>query len=128
MFGNVLVAVRALRIAKANGAPAQHKQNPNELAGKDRHHLTPEILTMCWCSALASVIAGLDTASRVYPTCGTLLMCGPRASPRSDAIHLVSQEDLNLEGDGSPELGYTRVRAPQVRKSSKLDLRRQARG
>src|ERR1700731_1487954 len=109
MFGNVLVAVSAPRIAKANGAPAQHKQNPNELAGKDRHHLTPEILTMCWCSALASVIAGLDTASRVYPTCGTLLMCGPRATPRPDAIHRTCNKTY-LEEDGPPELGYTRVR------------------
>jgi hypothetical protein len=32
------------------------------------------------------VIAGFDPASRVYPTCGTR-RCGPRASPRSDAIH-----------------------------------------
>jgi hypothetical protein len=35
---------------------------------------------------LSTVIAGLDTASRVYPTCGTSI-CGTRASPNSDAIH-----------------------------------------
>src|SRR5262249_23387349 len=37
------------------------------------------------------VIAGLDTASRVYPTCGALKR-GARASPSSVAIHLLCKE------------------------------------
>jgi hypothetical protein len=49
-------------------------------------------MTLSDVSEIPFVIAGLDPASRVYPTCGALLMCGPRASPRSDAIHLLGKK------------------------------------
>src|SRR5580704_5324676 len=55
-------------------------------------------MTLSDVSETPFVIAGLDPASRVYPTCGALLMCGPRASPRSDAIHLLRENFC--DGDG----------------------------
>jgi len=42
--------------------------------------------------SLSNVIAGLDTASRVYPTCGGQ-DCGTRANPSSDAIHPPCEHD-----------------------------------
>ena len=46
------------------------------------------------CSFVAAfVMAGLVTASRVYPICGSPL-CGSRASPTSDAIHVFEPQLL----------------------------------
>jgi len=60
------------------------------------------------------VIAGLDTGSRVYPTSGASY-CATRASPSCGAIHPLARSFY--EDDGPPEIGFTRFRALQVRKS-----------
>jgi hypothetical protein len=39
------------------------------------------------------VIAGLDTAGRVYPTCGTR-QCETRACPSFDAIHRTEEKPI----------------------------------
>src|SRR6516165_1067292 len=97
MLGNVPVAVSAPRIAKANGAPRDHKQDPNELAGKDRHHLTP---------ALTPVIAGLDP--QVYPTCGA---SNPRTSGQARGpLQSIPLKRTLSRRRWTTELGYTRVR------------------
>ena len=48
--------------------------------------------------SLSSVIAGLDTASRVHPTCGSK-ECGTRAGPSSGAIHLLRKTRLTKRMD-----------------------------
>ena len=53
----------------------------------------------------SSVIAGLDTASRIYPTCGDQ-HSGTRASPSSDAIHRLRETLLRR--------GWTRGSSPRV--------------
>src|SRR5436190_17716764 len=67
MLGNMPVAVSAPRVADANGAPAQHKHDPNELAGKIRHHLTLRLIcAVCvyWGpGSLAALGPGNDAAS-----------------------------------------------------------------
>src|ERR1700732_2653108 len=82
--------------------------------------LVPVRLTTVQPQAISSVIAGLGTASRVNPTCGTLLMCGPRASPRSDAIHPAAQEersrkDMVHPNSGVPEFGTLRAQVEYAR-------------
>jgi hypothetical protein len=40
---------------------------------------------------IAAVIAGLDIASRVYPTCDARLMGATQVDPSCDAIHLLAK-------------------------------------
>src|ERR1700757_5356842 len=49
-------------------------------------------------AAIAVVIAGLETASRVYPTCGALY-CATRASPSCVAIHPIRKKILTKKMD-----------------------------
>src|SRR5215470_5612117 len=65
-------------------------------------------------AAIAVVIAGLDTASRVNPTCGALY-CATRASPSCGAIHPVRKKLLTKKMDprvkpaGDGTFGYARL-------------------
>jgi N-methylhydantoinase A/oxoprolinase/acetone carboxylase beta subunit len=52
---------------------------------------------------LSPVMAGLVTASRVYSTCGTQ-QCGPRTSPRSDAIHDLVPPKKGVDARDKPAL------------------------
>src|SRR5262249_23029867 len=58
--------------------------------------MTLDFATVVWATdalgSLSAVMAGLVPASRVYPTCSSLL-CGSRACPTSDAIHVLNFSD-----------------------------------
>src|SRR5262249_60516540 len=89
-----LHAARDSRLAR-DGAPPAH--NPG--AGR----VTPMVVE----TGRSGVIAGLDTASRVYPICGASY-CATRASPSCGANPSIFVKTF-CEGDGCA--GHKRVHA-----------------
>src|SRR5260370_42626386 len=71
-------------------------------------------------------MAGLVTASRVYPTCGTH-MCGPRASPRSDAIHVLLAEQQTWMPGTSPGMTAQGLAQPLYSAAGNSSARAQGR-
>src|SRR5207342_772299 len=86
----------------AHAQSRRNKKEPRREEGRRLAEAPTKAVPVKWMQdgwrGLSSVIAWLDTASRVHPTCGSK-ECGTRAGPSSGAIRLLRKTRLTKRMD-----------------------------